>query len=238
LTAAPVILRHATSALVLLAPFASLRWGEVSALTRADLDLKARTVRVRAAYVERSTGPLVLGPPKCRRAAASSASQPRSSPTSNSTWPFTSSPVRVRSCSPGSWAARCGAATSTSCRGGRTWSRRSACQGCTSTTCGTPAPVRRQQRGRAARPHGAHGPRLRAGRDDLPARGAAARTRRSPTPSTSTPMTSSARTTTGTTARPGCPWVPNGPLMARRVVRAAIRRKARSRKQLPTWPFV
>jgi integrase len=51
-------------ALVLLATFASLRWGEVSALTRADLDLKARTVRVRAAYVERSTGPLVLGPPK------------------------------------------------------------------------------------------------------------------------------------------------------------------------------
>jgi integrase len=51
-------------ALVLLATFASLRWGEVSALTRADLDLKARTVRIRAAYVERSTGPLVLGPPK------------------------------------------------------------------------------------------------------------------------------------------------------------------------------
>ena len=53
-------------ALVLLATFASLRWGEVSALTRADLDVKARTVRVRAAYVERSTGPLVLGPPKSR----------------------------------------------------------------------------------------------------------------------------------------------------------------------------
>jgi integrase len=55
---------HRFRALVLLATFASLRWGEVSALTRADLDLKARTVRVRAAYVERSTGPLVLGPPK------------------------------------------------------------------------------------------------------------------------------------------------------------------------------
>jgi integrase len=53
-------------ALVLLATFASLRWGEVSALTRADLDLKARSVRIRAAYVERSTGPLVLGPPKSR----------------------------------------------------------------------------------------------------------------------------------------------------------------------------
>jgi integrase len=52
--------------LVLLATFASLRWGEVSALTRADIDLKARAVRVRGAYVERSTGPLVLGPPKSR----------------------------------------------------------------------------------------------------------------------------------------------------------------------------
>jgi integrase len=50
--------------LVLLTTFASVRWGEVSALARADLDLKARTVRIRAAYVERSTGPLVLGPPK------------------------------------------------------------------------------------------------------------------------------------------------------------------------------
>jgi integrase len=53
-------------ALVLLATFASLRWGEVIALTRADLDLKARAVRIRAAYVQRSSGPLVLGPPKSR----------------------------------------------------------------------------------------------------------------------------------------------------------------------------
>ena len=43
-------------ALVLLATFASLRWGEVIALRRCDLDLDRRTVRVRAAYVERSTG--------------------------------------------------------------------------------------------------------------------------------------------------------------------------------------
>ena len=37
-------------ALVLLATFASLRWGEATALRRCDLDLDARTVRVRAAY--------------------------------------------------------------------------------------------------------------------------------------------------------------------------------------------
>ncbi|WP_113699060.1 tyrosine-type recombinase/integrase [Nonomuraea lactucae] len=53
-------------AFVLLATFASLRWGEITALTRADLDLDAGTVRVRLAYVERSTGELVLGPPKSK----------------------------------------------------------------------------------------------------------------------------------------------------------------------------
>ncbi|GAA3245746.1 site-specific integrase [Nonomuraea helvata] len=51
-------------AMVLLATFASLRWGEVSALRRMDVDLEARTVRVRVAFVERSAGGLVLGPPK------------------------------------------------------------------------------------------------------------------------------------------------------------------------------
>jgi integrase len=53
-------------ALVLLATFASLRWGEVIALRRSDLDMARRTVRVRAAYVERSTGELLLGPPKSK----------------------------------------------------------------------------------------------------------------------------------------------------------------------------
>jgi integrase len=53
-------------AFVLLTTFASLRWGEVTALRRADLDLNAAIVRVRLAYAERSTGELVLGPPKSR----------------------------------------------------------------------------------------------------------------------------------------------------------------------------
>ncbi len=53
-------------ALVLLATFASLRWGEVTALRRCDIDLEAATVRVRAAFVERSTGEILLGPPKSR----------------------------------------------------------------------------------------------------------------------------------------------------------------------------
>jgi integrase len=53
-------------ALVLLTTFASLRWGEATALRRADLDLSAGTVRVRAAFVERSTGEILLGPPKSK----------------------------------------------------------------------------------------------------------------------------------------------------------------------------
>src|SRR5437870_3703302 len=55
-------------ALVLLATFASLRWGEATALRRCDVDLTAGIVRVRLAYAERSTGELVLGPPKSRAA--------------------------------------------------------------------------------------------------------------------------------------------------------------------------
>jgi integrase len=53
-------------AFVLLATFASLRWGEITALTRSDIDLNAGTVRVRMAYVERSTGEIILGPPKSK----------------------------------------------------------------------------------------------------------------------------------------------------------------------------
>ena len=57
-------------ALVLLATFASLRWGEVTALTRSDIDLKAGTVRVRAAFTQRRSNgsAIALGPPKSRAA--------------------------------------------------------------------------------------------------------------------------------------------------------------------------
>ncbi|MEU8318035.1 site-specific integrase [Nonomuraea sp. NPDC048881] len=51
---------------VLLSTFASLRWGEVAALRRMDLDLNARTVSVRQQHVELDTGELLVGPPKSR----------------------------------------------------------------------------------------------------------------------------------------------------------------------------
>jgi integrase len=55
-------------ALVLLATFASLRWGEVTALKRCDLDLGANLVRVRAAFSDRRTpgSKITLGPLKSR----------------------------------------------------------------------------------------------------------------------------------------------------------------------------
>ncbi|MEV5709927.1 site-specific integrase [Actinoallomurus sp. NPDC052274] len=53
-------------ALVLLAAFASLRWGEVTALKRRDIDLVAGTVHVRFAYTEQDNGKMLLGPPKSR----------------------------------------------------------------------------------------------------------------------------------------------------------------------------
>jgi integrase len=53
-------------ALVLLAAFASLRWGEVTALKRNDIDTVTGTVRVRFAYTEQDNGTMILGPPKSR----------------------------------------------------------------------------------------------------------------------------------------------------------------------------
>ena len=57
-------------AFVLLATFASLRWGEVTALQRCDLDLDAGSVRVRQAFSERRSpgGKISLGPPKSKAA--------------------------------------------------------------------------------------------------------------------------------------------------------------------------
>jgi len=51
-------------ALVLLATFASLRWGELCALRRRDIDLAARTIRVERSLTELANGALEFGPPK------------------------------------------------------------------------------------------------------------------------------------------------------------------------------
>ncbi|MBA3529218.1 MAG: tyrosine-type recombinase/integrase, partial [Propionibacteriaceae bacterium] len=52
--------------MILLAAFASLRFGEITALQRRDLDLEGATVRVRHQFLEVRGQGLVLGPPKSR----------------------------------------------------------------------------------------------------------------------------------------------------------------------------
>jgi integrase len=52
--------------LALLAAFASMRWGEITALHRQDLDLENAVVRVRVAFTEQGNGTMVLGHPKSR----------------------------------------------------------------------------------------------------------------------------------------------------------------------------
>jgi integrase len=50
--------------LVLLAVFAGLRWGELTGLTRDNVDLDTRIIRVRETVVELKDGSRVFGPPK------------------------------------------------------------------------------------------------------------------------------------------------------------------------------
>jgi integrase len=55
---------HRHQALVLLATFTSLRWGELCALRRSDADLDARIVRVERTITELANGELTFRPPK------------------------------------------------------------------------------------------------------------------------------------------------------------------------------
>ncbi|MFC5831213.1 tyrosine-type recombinase/integrase [Nonomuraea insulae] len=50
--------------LILLATFASLRWGELAALQRKNLDLDAGTIRVVGTTTELKDGSVTIGPPK------------------------------------------------------------------------------------------------------------------------------------------------------------------------------
>lgn len=56
-------------AMVLLAAFASLRWGEVSALRRCDIAEDGSWVRISRAFVESTEKGLIVGPPKSKAGA-------------------------------------------------------------------------------------------------------------------------------------------------------------------------
>lgn len=51
-------------ALILVAVFGSLRWGELAALRRCDIDLRARTIRIERSLTELPGGGYFYGPPK------------------------------------------------------------------------------------------------------------------------------------------------------------------------------
>jgi integrase len=119
-------------ALVLLATFASLRWGEVTALRRCDIDLGSATVRVRAAFVERSTGELLLGPPKSRAGRRTVGIPQAIIPVLREHLATYAEAGPTALAFPGVKAALLGAGSSTRCRAGRVLSRRSEPQACTS----------------------------------------------------------------------------------------------------------
>ena len=54
------------SAFIAVTTYGSLRWGEITALRRRDVDLDRGVITIRAAYIERSNGSLELGPPKSK----------------------------------------------------------------------------------------------------------------------------------------------------------------------------
>ncbi|MFD6926256.1 hypothetical protein ACFV99_39390 [Streptomyces sp. NPDC059944] len=80
-------------ALILLAAFAALRFGELAALQRRDIDLEARTASVRRSYAETRTEGLTVKAPKSARVSAPWRSRPRSCPSWRSTWRSTQKPA-------------------------------------------------------------------------------------------------------------------------------------------------
>jgi len=126
-------------ALVLLATFAILRWGEATALRRCDIDLGAGAVRVRAALSSVRPASWCSAPRSHRLAAAWSAFPRRSSLYYGSTWRSMLLRHRALCCSPASRAGRCGEATSTRCPPGRrSRELRAAPKACTFTIFATP----------------------------------------------------------------------------------------------------
>ncbi|CAL9535119.1 hypothetical protein SUDANB126_04122 [Streptomyces sp. enrichment culture] len=103
--------------LVLLAAFTTLRFGELAALRRRDIDLEGLTVTVRRAQAD---------------------SRPNCSTRSRTTWSTSPLPAATGTSSSGRRAGSCGGATSAT-TGSRPGRPRASRPSCTSTTCGTRA---------------------------------------------------------------------------------------------------
>ncbi|BFO22341.1 hypothetical protein SHKM778_87290 [Streptomyces sp. KM77-8] len=124
--------------LVLLAAFTTLRFGELAALRRRDIDLEGLTVTVRRAQAELQDGLLFDKAPKSAAGCAPSPSPPNCSTRSRTTWSTSPLPAETGTSSSGRRAGNCGAATS-----GTTGSRRGRLRAlrpsCTSTIFATRA---------------------------------------------------------------------------------------------------
>ena len=109
-----------TAALVLLATFASLRWGEATALRRCDLDLERALCGYGPPTWSARPGKCCSARPSPGPGGASSVSLTRSFRRCASTLRLSSRTSRARSFSRRQRAVRYGGATSTRCRAGRT----------------------------------------------------------------------------------------------------------------------
>ncbi|MET9313649.1 site-specific integrase [Kribbella sp. NPDC003505] len=136
-------------ALVLVTTFACLRWGEVSALQRQDVDADAGVVRVRQTFTEVRGVGMVLGPPKSRAGRRAVSVPAAILPALREHLAAFVDDTRKRWCSRLRPAGRSGAATSTRSSAGRRRSASSTCRVCTFTTYGTRATRSRRGRARA-----------------------------------------------------------------------------------------
>jgi len=162
-------------ALVLLATFASLRWGEAIALRRCDLDLTARTVSI-AVNTWKPTATSPSRRPSPGPLSGPSPFRQRSCPSSASTWTPAPGPRAPRWCSPASGG---GVLRRGNFRKTSGWSVAVAAIGMPGLHFHdlrhTGNTLAAQARGEPGGPESADGPQQRPGRDDLPARGSRGR---------------------------------------------------------------
>jgi integrase len=115
--------------LVLLAAFTALRFGELAALRRRDVDLEGLTVTVRRAQAELQGGRIFDKAPKSAAGCALSPSRPSGSTRPRTTWSTSPLPAVTVTSSSGRRAGSCGGATSgtTGSRPGRPRASRPSC---------------------------------------------------------------------------------------------------------------
>ena len=138
-------------AMVLVAAFATLRWGEVTALRRCDVAPDGSWIRVSVAHIEVTGRGIVVGPPKSRAGVRTVVIPDAIRPDVVSHLATYVDVVLTHSSSPARRVERSGERTSITSRGGWKRSAGSACPACTSTTCGTPATTSRRRPARAPR---------------------------------------------------------------------------------------